>query len=78
MNPQLRPPMFSSAQLNERVAQASRMNKLKYKSRVSEEDRQRRLAEAKDALRLVLYGSVAVFTVGISAAVIRNWWRNRL
>jgi TPR repeat protein len=78
MNPQLRPPMFSSAQLNERVAQASRMNKLKYKSRVSEVDRQRRLAEAKDALRLVLYGSVAVFTVGISAAVIRNWWRNRL
>jgi CS domain/Sel1 repeat len=78
MNSQLRPPVFTPAQLNERKAQAARQKKIRRKSAVTDPERQRRLADAKDTLRLAFYGSVAVATVGVTAVLVRNWWRNRL
>lgn len=78
INPKLRVPEFSSAQLAERVAQASRLRKRKQKADLSDEERQRRNEQAMETLRYTMYGTVAVVGTTISLVVLRNWWRNRL
>jgi CS domain/Sel1 repeat len=78
LNPQLRPPEFTAAQFADRIAQASRVKKLKQKASLSEEERHKRHEQAMETLRYTVYGGLTVVTVSITAVLVRSWWRNRL
>jgi TPR repeat protein len=78
INPKLRPPEFTPVQLAERVAQASRLKKLRQKAELTDEERQRRHDQAMETLRYTMYGTAFVLGTTVSAVLLRIWWKNRL
>lgn len=78
LNPQLRPPPFSQAQIEERIATAAKEKKLKMKAALPPEERKRRRDEALQKARVLGYTSAGILGLGLSVVAIRYWWRNRL
>lgn len=78
LNPQLRPPQFTKAQLEERMAIAAKLKKQRMKEMMPLEERQRRREEALRKARYVGYTSLGIVSLTISIMAIRHWMRNRL
>lgn len=78
LNPQLRPPQFSAAQLEERMAIAAKLRKERMKRALPPEEKLRRREEALQRAQQFAYGAVALAGLGMSAFALRYWWRNRL
>lgn len=78
LNPQLKPPHFSPAQIEERMATAAKQKKERLKAALPPEERKRRRDEALQKARAIAYTSAGILGVGLSVVAIRYWWRNRL
>ena len=78
LNPQLQPPQFTRAQLEQRITQALKLKKERMKRSLPPEERQRRKEQALKNVRTIAYGTTALAGIAISMFAVRYWLRNRL
>eukprot|EP00177_Eucheuma_denticulatum_P003660 GFKZ01006639.1.p1 GENE.GFKZ01006639.1~~GFKZ01006639.1.p1 ORF type:complete len:558 (-),score=75.31 GFKZ01006639.1:889-2562(-) len=78
LNPQLRPPQFSAAQMEQRFAMAARLRRKRVKEMMSPEEKKRRREEALRRARTAGYASVGLVGLIVCVVSVRYWMRNRL
>lgn len=78
LNPELKPPAFTRAQLAERIAESQRRKIEKAKQQLSPEEREAQREAAMRDIRLLVCGTTGIAALGLGAMIVRYWWRNRL
>lgn len=78
LNPQLRPPQFSAAQMEQRFAMAAKMKRQRVKEMMSPEEKKRRREDALKRARMAGYATVGVVGLIVCVVSVRYWMRNRL